>query len=62
MDNDMEKERSAKPMLVPSMIMGIIAISLLFIAYSRGEGEHLLGLRAAWKGGSGKCMLDAVLD
>lgn len=47
MDNDMEKERSTKPMLIPSMIMGIIAIALLLIAYSRGEGEHLLGLRAA---------------
>ena len=49
-------------MLIPSMIMGIIAISLLLIAYSRGEGEHLLGLRAAWKGGSGKGILDVVVD
>ena len=43
----MTKNRSIKPMLIPSLIMGIIAITLFLIAYSKGEGEHLIGLRLA---------------
>ena len=34
-------------MLIPSLIMGIIAITLFLMAYFRGEGEHLIGLRLA---------------
>lgn len=34
-------------MLIPTVIMGIVAIALLFIAYQRGGGEHILGLKAA---------------
>jgi uncharacterized membrane protein YraQ (UPF0718 family) len=41
----MTEKRSIKPMLIPTMIMGIIALTLFIIAYSRGEGEHLIGLR-----------------
>ena len=32
-------------MLVPTIIMGVIAIALLFIGYQRGGGEHILGLK-----------------
>ena len=34
-------------MLVPTIIMGVIAIALLIIAYQRGGGEHILGLKSA---------------
>ena len=34
-------------MLIPTIIMGVIAIALLIIAYQRGGGEHILGLKAA---------------
>ncbi len=32
-------------MLIPTIIMGVIAIALLFIGYQRGGGEHILGLK-----------------
>ncbi len=34
-------------MLIPTVIMGVIAIVLLFIGYQRGGGEHILGLKSA---------------
>jgi len=34
-------------MLIPTIIMGVIAIVLLIIAYQRGGGEHILGLKSA---------------
>jgi len=34
-------------MLIPTIIMGVIAIALLIIAYLKGGGEHILGLKAA---------------
>ena len=34
-------------MLIPTIAMGVIAIVLLFIAYQRGGGEHILGLKSA---------------
>ena len=34
-------------MLIPTIILGVIAIVLLIIAYQRGGGEHILGLKAA---------------
>jgi len=36
-------------MLIPTVIMGILAIILLSIGYFRGEGEHLLGLKSGMK-------------
>lgn len=35
-------------MLIPTIIMGVIAVALLIYAYSRGGGEHILGLKSAW--------------
>ena len=32
-------------MLIPTIIMGVIALVLLFIGYQRGGGEHILGLK-----------------
>ncbi len=34
-------------MLIPTIIMGVIAIALLIIGYQRGGGEHILGLKSA---------------
>jgi len=34
-------------MLIPTIIMGVIAIALLYIAYQRGGGEHVVGLKSA---------------
>jgi uncharacterized membrane protein YraQ (UPF0718 family) len=34
-------------MLIPTIIMGVIAVALLVIAYLRGGGEHILGLKSA---------------
>ena len=36
-------------MLIPTIIMGVIAIVLLFIGYQKGGGEHILGLKSAGK-------------
>ena len=32
-------------MLIPTIILGIIAVVLLVIAYQKGGGEHILGLK-----------------
>ena len=34
-------------MLIPTIIMGVLAIVLIFIAYNKGGGEHILGLKSA---------------
>ena len=34
-------------MLIPTIIMGVIAIALFYIGYQKGGGEHLVGLKSA---------------
>ena len=34
-------------MLIPTIVMGLLAIVLIFIAYNKGGGEHILGLKSA---------------
>ena len=34
-------------MLIPTIIMGVIALVLLIIGYQKGGGEHIVGLKAA---------------
>ena len=36
-------------MLIPTIVMAIFAIILLFIGYSKGEGQHIVGLKSALK-------------
>lgn len=43
----MTKTRSGKPMVLPAIIMAVLAIALLLIAYFRGKGEHILGIKSA---------------
>lgn len=35
-------------MLIPTIILGVLAITLFLIGYFRGEGEHIAGLKRAW--------------
>jgi uncharacterized membrane protein YraQ (UPF0718 family) len=34
-------------MLIPTIIMGILAVILIFIGYHKGQGQHISGLRSA---------------
>jgi len=36
-------------MLIPTLIMAFLAVILLIIGYSRGEGQHIAGLKSAMK-------------
>lgn len=42
----MEKERRTSGMVIPTIIMGVLAVILFFVGYARGEGEHIQGLKA----------------
>jgi uncharacterized membrane protein YraQ (UPF0718 family) len=33
-------------MLIPTIVMGVIALALLVIGYQKGGGEHILGLKS----------------
>ena len=35
-------------MLWPTVIMGVAALILFVVAYSRGQGQHVKGLKSAW--------------
>ncbi len=43
----MSKKGRFSQMLIPTIIMGVIAIALLILGYQRGGGEHILGLKSA---------------
>ena len=47
MEKHMSKKGRFSGMLIPTVIMGVIAIVLLFIGYQKGGGEHILGLKSA---------------
>lgn len=34
-------------MLIPTIIMGVLAIVFIFLAYQKGGGEHILGLKTS---------------
>jgi uncharacterized membrane protein YraQ (UPF0718 family) len=39
-------KKGEKPnMLIPTIVMGILALTLLFVGYQRGQGEHVTGLQ-----------------
>ena len=42
-------KKGRKKMLIPTIIMGALAAILLFIGYSKGEGQHILGMKSALK-------------
>jgi len=43
----MRKSRRLPQMLIPTIVIGTIALILLFIGYQKGGGEHILGLKTA---------------
>jgi len=45
----MEKKRRIANMLIPTLIMAFLAVILLIIGYSKGEGQHIAGLKSAMK-------------
>ena len=34
-------------MVIPTIIMGVVAIVLFIVAYNKGQGEHITGLKSA---------------
>ncbi len=36
-------------MLIPTLVMAVLAIVLLYIGYSKGQGQHIIGLKSAFK-------------
>lgn len=48
MDEDVSMKKGAKQMVVPSLIMGVLALILVYIGFQRGNGEHIAGLRSGW--------------
>jgi uncharacterized membrane protein YraQ (UPF0718 family) len=45
----MDKKRRNLNMLIPTIIMAVLAIVLLAVGYSKGEGQHVQGLRSGVK-------------
>jgi uncharacterized membrane protein YraQ (UPF0718 family) len=45
----MKKKRRIANMLIPTLIMALLAVILLIIGYSKGEGQHIAGLKSAMK-------------
>lgn len=41
----MDVKRWNKAMLIPTIVMGIIAITLLLIGYYKGQGQHVAGMK-----------------
>jgi uncharacterized membrane protein YraQ (UPF0718 family) len=45
----MTKKRRISNMLIPTLVMAFLAIILLIMGYSKGEGQHITGLKSAFK-------------
>jgi uncharacterized membrane protein YraQ (UPF0718 family) len=43
----MDKGGRNPRMLIPTIIMAVLAIALLYIGYHKGQGEHVTGLKSA---------------
>lgn len=43
------KKRKQSQMLVPTLIMGVIALILFIIAYNKGDGQYMVGMQSAFK-------------
>jgi uncharacterized membrane protein YraQ (UPF0718 family) len=42
-------QRKKTQMILPTLIMGILAIILWTLAYNKGGGRHIAGMQSAWK-------------
>ena len=45
----MKEKRRVSNMLIPTIVMAVIAVILVIIGYSKGEGQHVTGLKSALK-------------
>ena len=43
----MNRKRGFRQMLIPTIIMGVLAIVFVFLTYQKGGGAHILGFKAA---------------
>jgi len=43
----MKAKKRGSPMLIPTVVMGVLAVVLLLIAYWKGRGLHVAGLKSA---------------
>lgn len=43
------KKGRVSKMIVPTIILGVFASTLLFVGYTRGQGQHIVGLKSAWR-------------
>ncbi|MBN2088107.1 permease [candidate division KSB1 bacterium] len=43
----MSPQKRKSQMLIPTIILGMLAIILVIIGYSKGQGQHLVGLKSA---------------
>ena len=42
----MDKKRRNSGMLIPTIVMGVLAIILLILGYYKGQGQHISGLKS----------------
>ncbi|UCE21255.1 MAG: permease [Candidatus Aminicenantes bacterium] len=45
----MTKKRRISNMFIPTLVMAFLAVVLLIMGYSKGEGQHIAGLKSALK-------------
>jgi len=45
----MKGKKGNSKMIIPTIIMGVLAIILLYVGYNRGQNEHIIGLQTAWR-------------
>lgn len=45
----MNKKRGGPPVLIPTIVLGVLAVVLLLVGYYKGEGQHIAGLQVAAK-------------
>jgi len=45
----MTKKKGKSDMLIPTIIMGVIAIIFIYMGYSRGKGQHITGMKIGMK-------------
>ena len=43
----MSETKRTRTMLIPTVVMAVLAVTLLLIGYFRGEGQHIAGLKNA---------------
>jgi uncharacterized membrane protein YraQ (UPF0718 family) len=44
--HDVDPVRTGSRMLVPTLVMGALALALVLVGYARGRGEHVAGLKS----------------